>query len=101
VRTWVVVVVDVEMTPEVFGEVVVPPGRIEFPTNWLPFNATLAPSFASTAERPSKSAKVHPTDAFLSKFECNLSGKSQVRYTLQAGPGSTAQYKKNRVRPRK
>jgi hypothetical protein len=69
VRTWVVVVVDVEMTPDMVGEVVLPPGRIAFPMNVLPLNATLAPFFASTAEKPSKSAKLHPADAFLSNFE--------------------------------
>jgi hypothetical protein len=59
-----------EMTPDMVGVavVVMSPGRIAFPMNLLPVNATLPPFITVTAEKPSRSAKVHPTNVLLFMF---------------------------------
>jgi hypothetical protein len=60
----IVEVTAAEMTPDM----VLSSGKIVLSTNLLRMNPALAPFNTSTAEKPSKSAKVHPADAFLFKF---------------------------------
>jgi hypothetical protein len=67
-----------EMTPDM----VVPSGKIVLSTNLLRMNPALAPFTTSTAEKPSKSAKVHPADAFLFKF--GVSPKPEITRGMNA-----------------